>query len=50
MQNREISYEIYNTKNTGVNPPPKTIFASPELQVYVIRFGESKDDRGLVPK
>ena len=31
----------------GVEPPPKTITASPELQVYVERFGESKDDRGL---
>lgn len=32
----------------GVNPPPKTIIASPELQVYVEHFGESKDDLGLV--
>ncbi len=32
----------------GVEPPPKTIITSPELQVYVDRFGESKDDRGLV--
>ena len=31
----------------GVEPPPKTITASPELQVYVERFGESKDDWGL---
>ncbi len=29
-------------------PPPKTIIISPELQVYVDRFGELKDDRGLV--
>ncbi len=29
----------------GVEPPPKTIITSPELQVYVDRFGESKDDR-----
>lgn len=32
----------------GVEPPPKTIIASPELQVYVAHFGESKDDHGLV--
>lgn len=32
----------------GVEPPPKTIITSPELQVYVERFGESKDDWGLV--
>lgn len=32
----------------GVEPPPKTIIASPELQVYVVGFGESKDDLGLV--
>ena len=32
----------------GVEPPPKTIITSPELQVYVECFGESKDDMGLV--
>lgn len=32
----------------GIEPPPKTIITSPELQVYVERFGASKDDRGLV--
>lgn len=32
----------------GIEPPPKTIIASPELQVYVERFGELKDDWGLV--
>ena len=32
----------------GIEPPPKTIITSPELQVYVSRFGESKDDIGLV--
>lgn len=31
----------------GVEPPPKTIIASPELQVYVAHFGEAKDDWGL---
>ncbi len=34
----------------GTDPPPKTIIASPELQVYVNRFGESEDDLGLVAK
>lgn len=34
----------------GIEPPPKTIVTSPELQVYVERFGESKDDLGLVAK
>lgn len=32
----------------GVEPPPKAIITSPELQVYVEHFGESKDDWGLV--
>lgn len=32
----------------GVEPPPKTIITSPELQVYVERFGKAKDDYGLV--
>ncbi len=31
----------------GVEPPPKTIITSPELQVYVEHFGELEDDRGL---
>lgn len=32
----------------GIEPPPKTIITSPELQVYVEHFGKSKDDWGLV--
>ena len=32
----------------GLDLPPKTIITSPELQVYVEHFGESKDDWGLV--
>lgn len=32
----------------GMEPPPKTIIASPELQVYVKHFGALKDDMGLV--
>ena len=34
----------------GIEPPPKTIITSPELQVYVEHFGELKDDWGLVAK
>ena len=30
-----------------IEPPSKTIITSPELQIYVEHFGESKDDRGL---
>ena len=32
----------------SVEPPPKTIINSPELQVYIAHFGESNDDLGLV--
>ncbi len=32
----------------GIAPPPKTIITAPELQIYIKRFGELKDDRGLV--
>ena len=32
----------------GIEPPPKTIITSPELQVYIAHFGRSKDDWGLV--
>lgn len=32
----------------GIEPPSKTIITSPELQVYVEHFGESKDDWGFV--
>ncbi len=32
----------------GMEPPPKSILTSPELQVYIEHFGESEDDRGLV--
>ena len=32
----------------GIKPPSKTIITSPELQVYVERFGKLKDDLGLV--
>ena len=28
----------------GIKPPPKNIIASPELQIYVDRFGASKAD------
>ena len=32
----------------GVEPPPKSIITSSELQVYVDRFGALKDDFALV--
>ena len=32
----------------GIEPPPKTIITSPELQIYVERFGALKDDWGLM--
>lgn len=32
----------------GIELPPKSIVQEPELQVYVSRFGEEKDDRALV--
>ena len=32
----------------GIEPPPKSIISSPELQIYVKHFGKSKDDWGLV--
>lgn len=31
----------------GIAPPPKTIIQSPELQIYVEHFGESKNDTAL---
>ena len=32
----------------GVEPPPKSIIAAPELQIYIDHFGDHKDDHGLV--
>lgn len=32
----------------GIKPPPRDITASPELQIYVERFGALKDDFALV--
>lgn len=32
----------------SIDPPLKSVIKSPELQVYVERFGELKDDWGLV--
>ena len=31
----------------GIKPPPRDIIASPELQIYVERFGARKDDFAL---
>ena len=32
----------------GIRPPPRDIIASPELQIYIERFGASKGDFALV--
>ena len=32
----------------GIEPPPRNIITSPELQIYIERFGTSKDDFALV--
>lgn len=32
----------------GLEPPPRSILALPELQVYIEQFGSRKDDKGLV--
>ena len=32
----------------GIEPPPRNIITSPELQIYVDHFGELKDDFALV--
>ena len=32
----------------GIKTPPRDIIASPELQIYIERFGTSKDDFALV--
>ena len=32
----------------GIEPPPRNIITSPELQIYVDRLGELKDDFALV--
>lgn len=32
----------------GIKPPPRNIITSPELQIYVERFGALKDDFALV--
>ncbi len=51
---REMTVEEYPLLNDflyetlfipdGIEPPPKNIIASPELQIYVGRFGALKDD------
>ena len=43
----EFLYEAIFIPN-GIKPPPKNIIASPELQIYVDRFGASKADFALV--
>lgn len=34
----------------GVNPPPKSIINTPELQVYIRNFGTREHDRALLAK
>ena len=44
---KDFLYEAIFIPKDG-EPPPKTITASPEMQVYIKCFGESRDDRALV--
>ena len=32
----------------GIEPPPKSIIDSPELQEYIVEFGKRKSDKALV--
>ena len=32
----------------GIEPPPKSVIESPELQEYIIEFGNRKHDKALV--
>ena len=43
----DFLYEAIFIPN-GIKPPPRNIIASPELQIYVERFGALKDDFALV--
>ena len=43
----DFLYEAIFIPN-GIKPPPRDIIASPELQIYVERFGAIKDDFALV--
>ena len=43
----DFLYEAIFIPN-GIKPPPRDIIASPELQIYIERFGTSKDDFALV--
>ncbi|HIY02452.1 MAG TPA: GNAT family N-acetyltransferase [Candidatus Blautia faecipullorum] len=43
----DFLYEAIFIPN-GIKPPPRDIIASPELQIYVERFGALKDDFALV--
>ncbi len=42
----DFLYEAIFIPN-GIKPPPRDIIASPELQIYVERFGALKDDFAL---
>lgn len=43
----DFLYEAINIPD-GIEPPPRNIIASSELQIYVDRFGAFKDDIALV--
>lgn len=43
----DFLYEAIFIPN-GIKPPPRDIIASPELQIYIERFGALKDDFALV--
>ena len=43
----DFLYEAIFIPN-GIKPPPRDIIASPELQIYVERFGALKDDFAIV--
>ena len=32
----------------GIEPPPKSVIESPELQEYIMNFGNRKHDKALV--
>lgn len=46
LLNNFLYEAIYIPK--GTEPPPKSIFNSPEIQIYTSDFGYSKHDKALV--
>ena len=55
---REMKKEEYSLLNDflymaiyipdGIEPPPKAVIESPELQEYIFEFGNSKHDKAFV--